>query len=107
MPVPQPWARILVLLGLKIQAPTGSAVRQPQRARVWHVYSRFRAKPMCDEFPCADITAVLPAGKLGQTEHALLIPHGCFWTCSAEGRAWSKQLREPPFIVGVLFVVDV
>ena len=62
---------------------------------------------MRDEFPCAYITAVLPTGKLGQTEYALLISHRCFRTCPTEGRAWSKQLREPPFIVGVLFVVDV
>src|SRR5260370_35587075 len=58
-----------------------SAVRHSQRARVRHVDSCPCCKPMRDEFPCADITAVLPTGKLGKTEYTPFLSQQSFRAC--------------------------
>ena len=69
--------------------------------------SCFSSKPMSNELPCTDILPVLPARKFRQTEDTRLISNRCLRPRPTEGCPWSEQLREPAFVIWMIFLIGV
>jgi len=62
---------------------------------------------MGNEFPGTHITSILAARKLRQAEGAVFVSNGCLGTRTTQRRSWREQLREPPLIIRMLFILRV
>lgn len=59
----------------------------------------FAGQAVGDQFPGADVVAVLFAGELGDAQLALFVSNGGLWACAAERGSRREELREP--LIGI------
>src|SRR5271157_3210038 len=83
------------------------AFLEPERTRFRNHDASLCSKSVRHQFPASHIACVLAAWEFGDAERTLLISHGGFRPCATQRSSRCEELREPSFILGMFFFIDV